>query len=288
MARAKLEAEEGRPVSDVEMMLAAATLLLETRPDGSVPGRSAVNDSHYRVIVVHEKASGRTVVQTAEGPVEVGQQEGAAVLREAGRADLARGADENGGPLVPPELRDAPTTEGMRRRVLARDRYRCLCCGGRRNLTVHHKHWRRHGGRTRPGNLMTLCEGCHSLVHDRLMVIRGSVPEGLRFLGSDGRELAGHAAAAGLALPDARAAGAGVDARAAGDGSSLYAFESLPREVDAGWWARHAHLLAWDDRAGTLQFQPGRPDRRLTHVQQAAGLRNVRLCHESLGKEDEM
>jgi hypothetical protein len=46
-AKAKLEAETGRPASDAELMLEAAKLLLETRPDGTVPGRTPVNDSHF-------------------------------------------------------------------------------------------------------------------------------------------------------------------------------------------------------------------------------------------------
>ncbi len=224
-ARAKLEAEEGRPASDVEMMMEGARLLLATRADGTVPGRTAVNDSHYRLSVTHDKHSGRTVMDTAEGPVELDPQTAAAVLREAGRADLAADLDENDGPLVPAELRDDPTPPALRREVLARDGYRCLCCAGRENLTAHHKLWRRYGGRTVLRNLLTLCEDCHSLVHHRMIVIRGTVPDGLRFLDRHGRELGGCPAVDGMLL--SRGADEQVAARAAG-GSDVAARAAEP------------------------------------------------------------
>ena len=56
-ARAKLEAELDRPVTDTEMMEQMADLLLSTRADGSVPGRMPVNDAHYTIVTVHDAAS---------------------------------------------------------------------------------------------------------------------------------------------------------------------------------------------------------------------------------------
>jgi Holliday junction resolvasome RuvABC ATP-dependent DNA helicase subunit len=38
-------------------------------------------------------------------------------------------------------------------------------------------------------NLMTLCEDCHSLVHDRLLIVRGGIPDRLRFTDAQGRDL---------------------------------------------------------------------------------------------------
>ena len=63
-ARAKLEAELGRPVSDTEMLEEMSDLLLSTRADGTVPGRMPVNDSHYTVVTVRDATTGITSVET--------------------------------------------------------------------------------------------------------------------------------------------------------------------------------------------------------------------------------
>ena len=56
-----------------------------------------------------------------------------------------------------------------RREVLARDRHTCQApgCGRRRFLEVHHVVPRGRGGSNEPGNLVTLCSGCHRLMHER-------------------------------------------------------------------------------------------------------------------------
>ncbi len=192
-ARAKLEAETGRPVDDAELMAHAAKLILTTRPDGSVPGRTPVNDSHFKVVIHHCPADGSTAVMTADGPQPLDPATAATALRAAGRAEIARASRlalaENRGPDVSPEHRDKPISPEMRARVLARDGHRCCCCGARKNLTVHHKRWRRRGGRTRMRNLLTLCEHCHSLVHDGFIIIAGRIPDGLHFVDAEGNEL---------------------------------------------------------------------------------------------------
>lgn len=166
-AREKLEAELGRPVTDTEMMEEAAELLLSTRADGSVPGRMPVNDSHYTIVTVQDPATGAMAVEIDGDLVEY----------------------DNTGPEVPPEARDIPTPPELRRRILARDGFKCLCCGSRTNLTAHHLLWLRYGGRTEEENLGTLCDGCHGLTHDRFIVIRGEVPGNLHFFDREGREL---------------------------------------------------------------------------------------------------
>lgn len=268
-ARAKLEAEEERPVSDLDMQMEVARLILQSRPDGSVPGRTAVNDSHCRLLVTHDKDSGRTVMDTAEGPVELGPMEAARVLREAGRGDLASDVVENLGPEVAFERRDEPTTESLRRQALDRDRNRCLCCGARTNLTVHHKLWRRFGGRTVLGNLLTLCEGCHSLVHDRPIVIRGTIPGGLRFLDRDGRELGGRPAFDGLLLT--RGSQGQVAARAAAE-------DLAARAAEAGVAARSATGAASGPRLADMVGQD-RVVNRLRRAVAAAACRNGPVPH---------
>ncbi|MCA8920174.1 MAG: AAA family ATPase [Planctomycetes bacterium] len=91
----------------------------------------------------------------------------------------------NQGAPHPEGERDVPTPKALRRAVLERDGNCCACCGSTRTLSVHHVHWRRYGGRTTPANLVALCEECHSLVHDRFLILRGPV-EALTFLDSRG------------------------------------------------------------------------------------------------------
>ena len=63
MAREKLEAELDRPVTDAEMFEEAANLLLGSRPDGSVAGRTPVNDHHYKAHVLHDVRNGITTIE---------------------------------------------------------------------------------------------------------------------------------------------------------------------------------------------------------------------------------
>ena len=172
-ARAKLEAELGRPVSDTEMLEQMSDLLLSTRADGSVPGRMPVNDSHYSVVTVRDAATGITSVETEAGLVELDTPD----------------PGENRGPEIPIEQRDQPTPPWLRREILARDGFRCLNCLQRRNLTIHHLIWLIFGGLTVPENLLTVCDDCHSLIHADLLVVRGTTPGGLRFLDSTGQDL---------------------------------------------------------------------------------------------------
>ncbi|MHC4382630.1 MAG: Holliday junction branch migration DNA helicase RuvB [Planctomycetota bacterium] len=256
-ARAKIEAETGAPVSDSEMMKQAARLLLDTRADGSVPGRTPVNDSHFKVVVHCPAAGGPAEIHTEDGPVALDDRTARNILHEAGRDDLAEALDEddegeNSGPEVPVAERDRPTPSAMLAEVLARDGYRCLCCQARKSPSGHHKKFRRYGGPTVPVNLMTLCDDCHSLVHDDLLVVRGRIPDGLRFTDRHGRDIRelGDTIQAALARlrRDARAS----SARRVG-------FRDLPRRADPGWWARHEHLLDFNESQGSLEFRPGVP-----------------------------
>ncbi len=67
-----------------------------------------------------------------------------------------------------PRLRlDPELYERLREQVLRRDGWMCQCCGKRFNLEVHHREFRSQGGNDSEENLITLCAGCHSLVHSR-------------------------------------------------------------------------------------------------------------------------
>ena len=56
-----------------------------------------------------------------------------------------------------------------RKRVLARDGYRCRRpgCNGTNFLEVHHIKPRAASGSNHESNLITLCSACHQLLHER-------------------------------------------------------------------------------------------------------------------------
>jgi 5-methylcytosine-specific restriction endonuclease McrA len=65
-----------------------------------------------------------------------------------------------------PRLRlDSELYDQLRKQVLRRDGWKCQCCGAKTNLEVHHKQSRSQGGLDSEENLITICAGCHSLVH---------------------------------------------------------------------------------------------------------------------------
>lgn len=238
-ARAKLEAESDRPVSDAEMMLEAAMLLLATRPDGSVPGRTPVNDSHFKVVVDCPAQGGAVTLRAEGGPVLLDPETSAAILRDAGHPELVAVAD-----------RDIPTPNRLRRRILARDGYRCTCCGAKKNLTVHHIIWLRYGGRTVAGNLITLCEDCHSLVHDGKLMILATITDELRFADEAGRELSDPGRSPGAVVKRPQDGARAPAAR-------RVRLQDIPEVIDTEWWFSHAHLLHWRAGEGTFEFRPG-------------------------------
>ncbi|MHC4709877.1 MAG: Holliday junction branch migration DNA helicase RuvB [Planctomycetota bacterium] len=260
-ARAKLESETGAPISDTEMMMQAATLLLGSGLDGSIPHRTPVNDSHFKVVVHCETGGGPAAVHTKDGPVGLDPETSRAILREAGLDDLADAVpdedeeeeeDDTPGTPVAAKDRDRPTPPTLLAEVLARDGYRCLCCESKKNLTGHHKIERQFGGRTELGNLMTLCDDCHSLVHSGMLIVHGTIPDGLWFTDGSGRNIHEFSQSVEIALKAMKR-----DARASS--SRILSVMDLPRVVDGAWWARHAHLLHPDPRHGALVFRPGAP-----------------------------
>jgi len=55
--------------------------------------------------------------------------------------------------------------EELRLQVLRRDGWRCQSCGALSNLEVHHRELRSHSGDDSEQNLITLCTGCHAIIH---------------------------------------------------------------------------------------------------------------------------
>lgn len=56
----------------------------------------------------------------------------------------------------------------LRKLCLMRDGYKCRKCGKDHELNVHHLRSRSRGGEDALGNLLTLCEDCHSEYHHHM------------------------------------------------------------------------------------------------------------------------
>ncbi len=65
-----------------------------------------------------------------------------------------------------PRLRlDPESYDKLRWQVLGRDGWRCQHCGYLSELQVHHINTRSRLGHDAEKNLITLCAGCHQLIH---------------------------------------------------------------------------------------------------------------------------
>jgi len=77
----------------------------------------------------------------------------------------------------------------LRREIMRRDGGRCAVPGCRCAvfIDIHHIRTVSEGGKADPDLLILLCAKHHRLVHRGLLIIDGSVPQGLRFYHADGR-----------------------------------------------------------------------------------------------------
>jgi HNH endonuclease len=135
----------------------------------------------------------------------------------------------------------------MRREVMARDGYACRCCGSATSLHVHHVEFRQRGGATRPGNLLTVCEGCHGRIHAGLLVVRGEAPDGIEMQARTGEPLqrvpvAGDPILRLLHVPDDGKPRGRCPPRTRPQSLNL---DDIPAVVDRNWWRQHEHLLEW-------------------------------------------
>lgn len=73
-----------------------------------------------------------------------------------------------------------PIGKGLRFRILARDRFRCVYCGAKSTdagvkLAVDHVKPRSKGGANDPSNLVTSCEPCNAGKSDRTEWAEGGI-----------------------------------------------------------------------------------------------------------------
>lgn len=95
--------------------------------------------------------------------------------------DEDRDQGESARALVSHPAIDRPTPPALRRKILARDGYRCRHCGKRGRLHAHHLELRSQNGPTVESNLAPLCDRCHGLVHDGLLFVTGDPEDELVF-----------------------------------------------------------------------------------------------------------
>ena len=164
----------GLPADKIEAMLDLMAFYVEeksTRVDkfegqsDTAPGQPPVQ------IHIHEcPTCEKSTVQTSRGelelkPIEIEKAHCDAQLSRPGKRNTC---------AIPPKTR---------REVLSRDRHCCRRpgCHTTRFLEVHHKVPRAQGGTNSAENLITLCSGCHQLVHEKRFLVKspGGVYSGI-------------------------------------------------------------------------------------------------------------
>jgi Holliday junction DNA helicase RuvB len=216
VALAKLMGECGAGATPLDGIKRMAEMAILKDPEGNVPGRKDRREPIYTVVyhvsrenLPDQHASpgadkawvlgedGRVpipleVVKQVAGKQIPNQPPRAARafevkdLEDPGNTDAIRFGERGS---VPPEERDPKATESLRAAVLARDGHRCAVCGSHGEPRAHHLESHANGGKTLIEYLVTLCLGCHSLVHDRLLVLRVDAQGGLIALDKDGNPL---------------------------------------------------------------------------------------------------
>jgi len=118
-------------------------------------------------VVIHECPTCKSASRDAAGgPVAVGPEALAEAKADAEVLDLRGGGTGTRSVTIPP---------AVRRAVIARDHGRCVICGNRKWLHVHHLDRRSQGGSSHdPDGLCILCSTCHKkLVHGGFVRLEG-------------------------------------------------------------------------------------------------------------------
>jgi Holliday junction DNA helicase RuvB len=263
-AQRRLGAELGREVDVAALLDTLLDQFLATQADGNVPGRTRVDASAFRVQLVETGERGAPLlVSTEDGlfPLDAGGPGGDGAASESVRCDAGMrnhhvaGSSAADGDDHDHRAHDVKTPPRLRRSVLRRDGHRCRSCRSRWSLMVHHVEFRSHGGRTLRENLITLCSRCHGLVHAGLLVIEGASADVARFVDAAGRPLEGAEAVGALQTASLEP----PPPVPPSERDASVTLTSMPAEVDASWWRRHAHLVRERGEHGSLRFEAGTP-----------------------------
>jgi len=168
--RVALDAEAGRHLTDDELVDAVVKRVMTPAEETDKPSRPA-----YSIAL--------TTCTTCKRAHEVGpgvENEISASAVERALCDAVFVGDlEDETPTPAKWSIPAPT----RRKVFIRDKYACAVpgCTSKRFLEMHHVVPREHGGGNEIWNVLLLCNGCHTLCHEGLIVISGRAPDDLVF-----------------------------------------------------------------------------------------------------------
>ena len=171
-ARKKVIREAGIELNDAEVLLSLAQRFLDTPITDS--NMTVKSRSRHVVSVNKCPDCAQAHVHTEDGPVNLSASEASAFCCDA----------EHVG-----DIKDQPTPEPMRRRVLARDGHRCFHCSSALNPHVHHIKYRSDFGPTVDSNLITMCNRCHGLIHDDFLIVTGTAPHNIVVTDRESREL---------------------------------------------------------------------------------------------------
>ena len=215
-------------------------LILGSSDDGTLAGRTPINDSLYRLTL--RKEGKDTLLCTREGDIPI---DGAGHRCDAHILTI----HDDEGPRNPHCItKDVKTPPWLREKVLCRDQHRCRHCAGTIGLEVHHIRFREDGGPTIAKNLLVLCRRCHSLVHGGCLAIQGGHERRARFVDRQGHDVVDPA-------PYTDATEGLTEAAPAATPMPLVTLDAIPQEIDASWWVRHAHLI--HPRRNGLVFKTG-------------------------------
>lgn len=183
-ARAMFEDERGEHLDEADLMEALCVRALE--------GNAASNDKPARPahqIVIRKCECSRAwqetrgkLVEIKETDLELAECDAELVSEEELAAAVADGTRKPKATLTIPNK--------TRELVWARDQGRCRFpgCRATRNLALHHVQHQAHGGGHEAWNLIVLCNGHHTLLHDGVLSITGHAPDALVFM-RDGKRL---------------------------------------------------------------------------------------------------
>jgi Holliday junction DNA helicase RuvB len=234
LACAKVAIESGGSAEPWQCLEAAADLILAQEPEDG----PTIAPENCCVVV---NADDNTV-QTDDGDVPLSAETVEMLACNCGIVDASTSDRDKD--------RDVP--KALRRRVFARDGYRCRCCGSRHSLHVHHIIPWSCGGQTCLENLITVCRWCHSLIHASLITITGSCERDWRFVDAQGRDI--NAPEVDLPPPGDRVTLVETSPALATEPASA----DLPAEIDCAWWRGNAHRIRCSESAGTVELRPGK------------------------------
>jgi hypothetical protein len=230
--------------------------------EGKEERKKKSGDRLYQVVYHRCNVCDAAWYETGDGPIGVAANKVDGIEREANviriddgtaRPDgAALGKDDPCGSFLstvntPPVVeveRDRPNTPRIRQQVMSRDGHCCAVpgCENKGALMSHHVKWRMHGGPTMVENEVCVCQSCHSLIHEGLLLVKGNAPHGLQWFDADGEPLGGREKTKELArfeYTTRQDTGSHIPGRT--DNTTIYSLDEVPSEIDSAWWRKYGH-----------------------------------------------